>query len=144
MFSFFWIILFSIDGFASGNYRKKTYSSPPASSRSSIPSSATAPKRSSTSDRGYVIGPQVRDAKTIEKNILDWERPGVAIHAVTGNADKFFVRGAYSRKSNFERFLKKLKGEDEGTSREVVVKESSSSFGGSTTYTFEAEVENAW
>jgi len=106
--------------------------------------SASAPKSSSSAGGSYVVGPQARDAKTIERDILRWDRQGVAIHGVRGAAEKFVVTGAYTHKSDFERFLKKLKGEDAGPLREVSVKETSTSFGGSTSYNFEAEVENAW
>ncbi len=154
MTSLILILWLASDGFASGNYQKKSYSAPPvrsSSSRSSpAPSrsfsapSASAPKSNGSSSASYVVGPQARDMKTIERDILRWDRQGVAIHGVSANEQKFMVKGAYTFKSDFERFLKKLKGEDEGPVREVSVKESSSSFGGSTSYEFEAEVENAW
>lgn len=154
MTSFIFMLWLASDGFASGNYQQKSYSAPPVRSRSSsTPSassssfnapSASAPKSNGSSSGSYVVGPQTRDGKTIERDILRWDRQGVAIHGVNATEQKFVVKGAYTHKSDFERFLKKLKGEDEGPIREVSVKESSSSFGGSTTYDFEAEVENAW
>lgn len=144
MTSFILMLWLASDGFASGNYQQKSYSAPPVRSRSSSTSSASAPKSYGSSSGSYVAGPQARDGKTIERDILRWDRQGVAIHGVSATEQKFVVKGAYTYKTDFERFLKKLKGEDEGPIREVSVKESSSSFGGSTTYDFEAEVENAW
>jgi hypothetical protein len=88
--------------------------------------------------------PQPRDVKTIEADILRWDRQGVSIHSVQGNDATFTVKGAYTVKSSFEKFVQKLKGEDSGVLREVSVKESTTSFGGSTSYEFAAEVQNAW
>jgi glycosyltransferase involved in cell wall biosynthesis len=122
MGSYFLVLWLVSDGFASGNYQRKSYSTPPVRS----------------------LGPQARDAKAIEKDVFRWDRQGVAIHGVSANERKFVVTGSYTFRSDFHRFLRKLKGEDTGVLREVTVKESTSSFGGSTSYSFEAEVDNAW
>ena len=111
--------------FASGNYQQ------------SKPSLGPTPVRSS-------VGPGPREAKSIESEILSWNRGSVSIHGVSAARGKFTVKGAFIRRADFNRFLSKLKGEDGSVSREVAVKESSISFAGEKSYTFEAEAENAW
>lgn len=131
--------------FASGNYQKKSYAPEPSSSSSSSSfSSTSAPKSNRSDTTSDVLGPQPREALAVERDILGWERRGVSIHSVAAAAEKIVVKGAFAQKSDFDRFLSKLKGDDSQIKREVIVKESSTSFGGSTTYNFEAEVENAW
>lgn len=116
-------MLFISQSFASGNYQQ----------------SRPSPSAASTS-----VGPQPREAKSIESDILSWNRGGVSVHGVSVAGNKFTVKGAFTRRQDFQRFLSKLKGEDGGATREVTVKESSVSFAGEKSYTFEAEAENAW
>lgn len=112
--------------FASGNYQQKSYPTKNSSFSSTIPR------------------PETREVLSVEKDILSWNRASVSVNSVEKTGEKIRVKGSYSKKSDFQRFLSKLKGEDSGIKREVMVKESSTSFAGLTTYRFEAEVENAW
>ena len=88
--------------------------------------------------------PQKRSAKEAEKVIRSWQRSGVSLHEFSGGGEEIIIHGSYSLKENFDPFLKRLKGEDGGVKREVKVKETKSTFGGSSSIDFELKVQNAW
>ena len=116
----FTLLLVTNIAMASGNYKRQTQQSPPATHL-----------------------PYEKSEKSLKSYIYDIDRKNVSVHNVSLEGKTFKVKGNFSNEIDFDKFVERLKGNGE-VDREIKVSKEKDNYPGSTSYSFEVTGTNIW